>query len=136
MFDHIGAESSTRITLYTDAHVVRGDLRTRHRRLTDVLNATDASFLVLDNVIFEDFGVRAVVERRYARSTWRPSSSHRRAEVEPTPSCAWPGAGDGHRQRATVQDHWRILLPGATSTDPGGADRPFPAREAIFWSGP
>jgi hypothetical protein len=63
MFQQIGAESTTHITLYTDSHVVRGDLRTRQRRLTDVLNATEVSFLVLDNVVFEDFGVRAVVER-------------------------------------------------------------------------
>jgi hypothetical protein len=63
MFEHIGAESTTRITLYTDSHVVRGDMITRQRRLTDVLNAPDESFLVLDNVVFEDFGVRAVIER-------------------------------------------------------------------------
>ena len=87
MFEHIGAESSTRITLYTDAHVVRGDLRTRHRRLTDVLNATEASFLVLDNVIFEDFGVRAVVERAaYAQINLATILfAVAEAEVEPTP---------------------------------------------------
>jgi hypothetical protein len=65
MFEQIGAESITRVTLFTDSHVVRGDLSTRHRRLSDVLNASDASFLVLDNVVFEDFAVHAVVERAH-----------------------------------------------------------------------
>jgi hypothetical protein len=63
MFDQIGAETTTRVTLFTDSHVVRGDLRTRQRRMTDVLNAPDASFLVLDDVVFEDFGARAIIER-------------------------------------------------------------------------
>jgi hypothetical protein len=63
MYEQIGAETTSRLTLFTDSHVVRGDLRTRQRRLTDVLNEVDANFLVLDNVVFEDFGVRAVIER-------------------------------------------------------------------------
>jgi len=87
MFEHIGAESTTRITLYTDSHVVRGDLRTRQRRLTDVLNATEASFLVLDNVVFEDFGVRSVLERAdYAQINLATILfAIAEAEVEPTP---------------------------------------------------
>jgi ribosomal protein L12E/L44/L45/RPP1/RPP2 len=63
VFDHIGAEQATRLTLFTDSHVVRGTLRTRQRRLTDELNAPDAAFLVLHDAIFEDFGARAAVER-------------------------------------------------------------------------
>jgi len=87
MFEHIGAESTTRITLYTDSHVVRGDLSTRQRRLTDVLNAMDASFLVLDNVVFEDFGVRSVLERAdYAQINLATILfAIAEAEVEPTP---------------------------------------------------
>lgn len=63
VFDQFGAEAISRLTLFTDSHVVRGTLRTRQRRLTDVLNAMDAAFLVLDDVILEDFGARATVER-------------------------------------------------------------------------
>jgi hypothetical protein len=63
MFDQIAGETTSRLTLFTDSHVVRGDLRTRQRRLTDALNAPEASFLVLDDVVFEDFGARAVIER-------------------------------------------------------------------------
>jgi len=87
MFEHIGAETTTQVTLYTDSHVVRGGLSTRQRRLTDVLNAPDASFLVLDNVIVEDFGVRAVVERaEYAQINLATILfAVAEAEVEPTP---------------------------------------------------
>jgi hypothetical protein len=87
MFEHIGSEITTRITLYTDSHVVRGDLTTRQRRLTDVLNATDASFVVLDDVVFEDFGVRAVVERAdYAQINLATILfAVAEADVEPTP---------------------------------------------------
>ncbi|KRT63350.1 MAG: hypothetical protein XU10_C0012G0041 [Chloroflexi bacterium CSP1-4] len=63
MLDQYGVESSSHVTLFTDSHVVRGMLRTRQRRLTDVLNATDASFVVLEEVILEDFGARATIER-------------------------------------------------------------------------
>ncbi|MET1232881.1 MAG: hypothetical protein ABWY52_08545 [Candidatus Limnocylindrales bacterium] len=87
MFEHIGSESTTRVTLFTDSHVVRGNLRTRQRRLTDALNATDATFLVLDDVIFEDFGVRAVVERAdYAQINLATILfAVADADVEPTP---------------------------------------------------
>ena len=57
------SESATPVTLFTDSHVVRGTLFSRARRLTDVLNAGQASFLVLQDVIFEDFGRHATIER-------------------------------------------------------------------------
>jgi hypothetical protein len=63
VLDQFGVESSSHVTLFTDSHLVRGTLRTRQRRLTDVLNATDASFVVLEEVILEDFGARATIER-------------------------------------------------------------------------
>ena len=87
MFEQIGSESTTRVTLFTDSHVVRGDLRTRQRRLTDALNASEASFLVLDDVVFEDFGVRAVVERaEYAQiNLGTILFAVAESEVEPTP---------------------------------------------------
>lgn len=87
MFEHFGNEQSSHVTLFTDSHVVRGTLRSRQRRLTDTLNSADISFVVLDDVVFEDFGVRAVVERAaYAQinlATILFAVSD--AEVEPTP---------------------------------------------------
>ncbi|HET7677556.1 MAG TPA: hypothetical protein VFK38_06865 [Candidatus Limnocylindrales bacterium] len=63
MFDPMSTESPQEITLYTDSHLVHGTLRTRQRRLSDVLNETDATFLVLEEVRFEEFGSRALIER-------------------------------------------------------------------------
>jgi hypothetical protein len=62
MFSGIGGESrATPITLVTDSHIVRGTLLTRHRRITDMLNATDEDFLVLEQATFDEFGSTGVV---------------------------------------------------------------------------
>lgn len=62
MFSGIGGESRpTLITLVTDTHVVRGTLLTRHRRITDMLNASDEDFLVLERATFDEFGSTGVV---------------------------------------------------------------------------
>ncbi|MGZ6295601.1 MAG: hypothetical protein ACXWPV_00510 [Candidatus Limnocylindrales bacterium] len=55
--------ASERVTLFTDSLLVRGTIRTRQRRLSDVLNAAEASFLVLEEVTFEEFGSRAIADR-------------------------------------------------------------------------
>ncbi len=44
------------LTLYTELFVVRGTFRTRHHRVTDILNTADAPFLVLEGVTLEEFG--------------------------------------------------------------------------------
>ena len=51
------------LLLYTDSYRVRGVLRTRRRRLSDVLNDPEASFLVVEDVVFEEFGSGALVHR-------------------------------------------------------------------------
>jgi hypothetical protein len=51
-----GKELRTKLTLYTDAYIVRGSLVTRQHRLLDVLNTADEDFLVLMDVVFERFG--------------------------------------------------------------------------------
>ena len=62
MFSGIGGEARpTAITLVTDAFVVRGTIITRHRRITDMLNAADEDFLVLENATFDEFGSTGVV---------------------------------------------------------------------------
>ena len=45
------------LTLYSDSHLVTGILRTRQRRISDVLNIAD-TFLILDDVTFEELGSR------------------------------------------------------------------------------
>lgn len=46
------------LTLYTDAHIVRGTILTRQRRVSDILNEADHPFLVLSDVVIDAFGSR------------------------------------------------------------------------------
>jgi hypothetical protein len=63
VFDTYGGESASPLLLFTDSYKVRGTLRTRRRRLSDVLNAEDVQFLVLEEVIFEELGSGATIHR-------------------------------------------------------------------------
>ncbi len=58
MFDGVGAPQSVALTLYTDAFVIRGTIDTRQRRVTDMLNSADDRFLVLSDVMSDEFGTR------------------------------------------------------------------------------
>ena len=63
MFAGLGMESPTRLTLYTDALIVQGLIRTRQRRITDILNAADDPYIVLEDVTTDEFGSRATAVR-------------------------------------------------------------------------
>lgn len=66
MFDPllIGGElTQVALTLYTDAFVVRGKIRTRQRRLTDILNLADDPFLVVSDATTDEYGSRAIASR-------------------------------------------------------------------------
>ncbi len=52
-------ESRVNLTLYTDAYVVKGTMVTRQRRVSDVLNHAEHDFLVLADVVMDEFGSRA-----------------------------------------------------------------------------
>jgi hypothetical protein len=69
MFAGIGGdEQSVRLTLYTDAYVVRGTIRTRQRRLSDILNVAEHDFLVIADATFDEFGSRSQsVQAEYAQ---------------------------------------------------------------------
>ena len=56
-------EQALPLLVYTDSYRVRGLIRTRRRRLSDVLNEPDASFLVVEDVVFEEFGSGALIHR-------------------------------------------------------------------------
>jgi hypothetical protein len=62
MFEVVPEERRT-LTLYTDSYVVRGYVATRQHRLTDLLNSTDQGFLVLEDVVIDELGSRAEVQR-------------------------------------------------------------------------
>jgi hypothetical protein len=59
----VPAETPTDIILYTDSHLVRGRIRSRHRRLSDILNESEVTFVVVEDVRFEEFGSRALIEQ-------------------------------------------------------------------------
>lgn len=64
MFDLIGGEPATlSLTLYTDSFIVKGQLRSRQSRITDILNGADADFLVLSDAIVDEYGSRSVTTR-------------------------------------------------------------------------
>jgi hypothetical protein len=44
------------LTLYTEQFIVRGTVQTREHRVTDILNAAEQAFLVLEDVSLEEFG--------------------------------------------------------------------------------
>jgi hypothetical protein len=59
MFDGVGGPPQpVALTLYTDAFVIRGSLSTRQRRVTDMLNLAEDRFLVLSDVVTDEFGSR------------------------------------------------------------------------------
>jgi hypothetical protein len=56
------------LTLYTDALITRGGIRTRQHRVTDVLNLTEDPFLILEDVIVDEYGERgSPVRAAYAQ---------------------------------------------------------------------
>jgi hypothetical protein len=69
MFPGIGGElHAVALTLYTDTHVVQATYETRQRRVTDILNEPEASFLVVRDAVFDDFGsTTAPVRAEYAQ---------------------------------------------------------------------
>ena len=48
MFDLLGGEpASVSLTMYTDSFVIKGQLRSRQNRISDILNRAEEDFLVL-----------------------------------------------------------------------------------------
>jgi hypothetical protein len=62
MFDAV-AERPVALTLYTDSYVVRGTVRTRQKRVTDILNRSDEDFLVVEGVVVDPLGSHGEVIR-------------------------------------------------------------------------
>jgi hypothetical protein len=56
-------EQAVNLTLYTDSYVIHGVLRTRHRRVTDILNEAEHDFVVLTDVVMDEYGSREIAVR-------------------------------------------------------------------------
>jgi hypothetical protein len=65
MFDQmIGAEAlRINLVLYTDAFVIRGTIRTRQTRITDILNNADEPFIVISDATTDEYGSHGVVSK-------------------------------------------------------------------------
>jgi hypothetical protein len=61
----IGANEPLRVplTMFTDAFVIKGSVRTRQPRITDILNGADEDFIVLEDAIVDEFGTRSQAVR-------------------------------------------------------------------------
>jgi hypothetical protein len=51
------------LTLYTDACVIRGSIRSRQRRLTDIVNLAEEPFVVLSDVAIDEYGSHGIATR-------------------------------------------------------------------------
>jgi hypothetical protein len=58
-----GEPSRTPMTLFTDAFVIKGTIRTRQGRITDILNSADEDFIVLEDAIVDEYGTRSQAVR-------------------------------------------------------------------------
>lgn len=66
MFDPMlagGDVTTLPLTLYTDAFVIRGNIRTRQRRITDVLNLADEPFVVVSDASIDEYGSKGIASR-------------------------------------------------------------------------
>jgi hypothetical protein len=63
-----GGERKVALTLFTDAYVIRGSVTSRQRRVSDILNQAEHSFLVLVDVVLDEYGTRGgAVRADYAQ---------------------------------------------------------------------
>lgn len=46
------------LTLFTDALIIRGTIRTQQHRISDILNSADEDFLVIADAVVEEYGTR------------------------------------------------------------------------------
>lgn len=51
------------LTLFTDAFVIKGTIRSRQSRITDILNQADDGFLVLSDAVVDEYGSRGTPVR-------------------------------------------------------------------------
>jgi hypothetical protein len=51
------------VVLYTDSHVVRGTVMTRQRRVSDILNQAAEPYIVLADVVVDEWGSRGTAMR-------------------------------------------------------------------------
>lgn len=141
MFAGIGGEEqAVGLTLYTDAYVVRGTIRTRQRRVTDILNHAEDDFLVISDATFDEFGSRAqTVQSEFAQvNLGTVLFAVADTPVEPIPELRMPKIAE---QALISVPPFRItgrihLLPERDLREALGelTGRFIPVTEATYWS--
>jgi hypothetical protein len=141
MFEGIGGgDQIVQLTFYTDAYVVHGSVRTRQRRLSDILNLAEHEFVVLSDVVFDEFGSRSqTVHAEYAQvNLGAVLFGVGDAPVEPLPELRTPKVAE---QALISVPPFRItgrihLLPERHLSDALGelTGRFLPVTEATYWS--
>jgi len=63
MFSSVSLERVVQLTLYTDSYVIRGTVRTRQHRVTDILDRSEDPFLVLEDALIDEYGTRGDTTR-------------------------------------------------------------------------
>jgi hypothetical protein len=61
--DFGGGERKIALTLFTDAYVIRGHVQTRQRRVSDILNQAEHEFIVLVDVVLDEYGAHGGTNR-------------------------------------------------------------------------
>jgi hypothetical protein len=63
-----GGERKVALTLFTDAYVIKGSVMSRQRRVSDILNQAEHNFLVLVDVVMDEYGAHgSTVRAEYAQ---------------------------------------------------------------------
>jgi hypothetical protein len=129
------------LTLYTDSLITHGSVRTRQHRVTDILNLAEDPFLILEEVMVEEYGGRGQpIRAGYAQINLDTVLfAVANTPVEPIPELRAPKA----REQAIVSvPPFRItgtihLMPSegnlrASLSELSG--RFLPVTDATFWS--
>ena len=118
------------ITLYTDALITHGLVRTRQHRVSDILNLSEDPFLILEDVTVEEFGQRRGDDHGGVRA-----DQPRRGAVRGRDHAGGAGARAAHAEGAGGGDHLDPPVPGDRDHAPA-ADGGKPAGGAVRAPGP
>ena len=120
MFDGVGGEPPvSALTLYTDAFVVRGTIRTRQRRVTRHPQPGRGRFLVLSDVTFDEFGTRGETHPGRVRPD-QPGCGALRGRRHEARHAAGAADAEGRRAGADLDP----AVPGHRADPPHAGARP------------
>lgn len=141
MFAAFSELERTGLTLYTDALITHGYVRTRQHRVTDILNLAEESFLVFEDVTVEEFGSRGQpIRATYAQVNLDAVLF----AVENTPVAPSPELRTPKTQQPAIISVPPFKVTGQIHLMPSGGNlrdalaeltgRFLPVTEATFWS--